>query len=375
MKHRTLIFSFPFASAMGGGERYLERLVAGLSPRGFDFTLVSSSRALLTTFWRHGWEARPIWGGIEPVSKSALGLFLITLPFFLPIHLGILAYFRIFRGARRLICLSLTDKLLATAPARIFGLKVIWLEHLIPGRSLIQNPYRFPLMLLSRLARVVTVSQAAAKGFSRLGYHRGGMDIIPPGLSEDETLADGPSEKLVVGVVSRLSKEKNLDMLIRAFSRAAEKIPAAELRVFGDGPERQALEASVAKLAMGHRVVWHGHIERRADIFQGLRLLAVPSTRESFGLSALEAQGRGLPVLASNVGGLPEVVEDGRTGRLLPPEDEEAWSGALLELLSDIDLCRRLGFAGHARAMRLFSLEKTLAAWEGLLRHDTRSHT
>src|SRR5512135_3507201 len=139
---RILFFSFPYESAPGGGERYTEQTVEGLVENGHAVTLVSSSRALLRIFDERSWEALPLWGGVEPVSKAAALIFPLTVPFFLPLLACVLLWFRLRRGGRAVVCLSLTEKLLATLPARLLGLRVIWMEHLVAGRSLLQNPFR-----------------------------------------------------------------------------------------------------------------------------------------------------------------------------------------------------------------------------------------
>ena len=139
---RVLFFSFPYESAPGGGERYTEQTAEGLIAGGHRVTLVSSSRALLGTFYRRGWGAVPLWGGIEPVTAATVALFAATSPIFAVLLGVVLAWSRFFRDGRVLVCLSLTDKLLATLPARLVGMRVIWMEHLVAGRSLIQNPFR-----------------------------------------------------------------------------------------------------------------------------------------------------------------------------------------------------------------------------------------
>src|SRR5690349_2471539 len=136
---RILFFSFPYESAPGGGERYTEQTAEGLIAGGHRVTLVSSSRALLGTFYRRDWGAFPLWGGIEPVTAATVAMFAVTSPIFAVLLGVVLTWFRFFRGGRVLVCLSLTDKLLATLPARLLGLRVIWMEHLVAGRSLLQN--------------------------------------------------------------------------------------------------------------------------------------------------------------------------------------------------------------------------------------------
>ncbi len=363
---RTLVLSFPYASAMGGGERYLERLVEGLAPRGRTFDLVSSSKALLRLFISRRWEAHPFWPAIEPVSKLAIILFpvfaLIAAPLFFFIILSAKR-----RGTDSVICLSLTDKLLATVPARLFGLRIVWLEHLMPGRSIVLNPYRPILALLSRWATVVTVSNAVASELRRLDLAGRQTLIIPPGLGPDEFGHAAPATSPTVGVASRLAHEKNVALLIEAFVHVLKSIPNAMLVIHGTGPEYETLRNLTAELGIAEHVQFMGHTQERSRIYDGLTVLAVPSAQESFGLSALEAMGRGVPVIATRTGGLPEVVEDGVSGLLVPPDNALAFSDTLVKMLMDADLLARFSETARKRAAERFHLDRTLDAWHRLL--------
>jgi glycosyltransferase involved in cell wall biosynthesis len=125
--------------------------------------------------------------------------------------------------------------------------------------------------------------------------------------------------------------------------------PNARLLLAGDGPERRSLERLAARLGLVDRVeftgeVPHDHVPQtlaRMDVF------AMPSTWEGFGVAALEAAAMELPVVASNVHGIPDVVEDGVTGILVPPKDVAALSQAILRLLRDPDEQCRMGRAGR----------------------------
>ena len=94
------------------------------------------------------------------------------------------------------------------------------------------------------------------------------------------------------------------------------------------------------------------------DYYQRAALLVMPSFYESFGIACLEAMAFGLPVVATRVGGLPEVIEDGVTGLLVPPGDADALAQAMIRLLSDADLRRRMGQAGRERVLKEFTTER-----------------
>lgn len=360
----VLVLSHPYSAAYGGGERYLETLVAGLMTRDFRFELVTSSAPLLDVFQQLKLPARPSDLGPEPVSKRALPLFVLKAPYLLA-----RMYFIIRRakrtGTEAVVCLALTDKLLATPLAKLLKMKVFWVEHLVPGRSLTKNPLRPFYAALSRLVTVVTVSQAVVNGLMHLGVPRENIEIIPPGI--EMPIESASLRSATVGVVARLAPEKNVALALRAFKRVSAAFPNAHLDIFGDGPERAELEKLAESLGINDRIAWRGFTNDPKNIYPGLRVLAVPSRAESFGLAALEAMSWGVPVVATEVGGLPELIQDEITGLLVPGDDETALAAAILRVLEGDDLAARLGANGRTASGR-WSIRWNLAAWEKLLK-------
>lgn len=363
----TIIFSFPFASAMGGGERYTETMVAGLMKKGRHFTLISSSAALQEVFAKHGWKQHAVFGGFEPVTKLNVLLFALTAPVFILMHAAILLWFKAVHKTDSIICLSYTDKIIATPIAETLKMKVIWMEHLIPGKKHRKSPYRSLLVSESKHAQIVTVSKAAMNGLVELGLPKDRFTIIPPATWIPETakeLTDSP----VIGCISRLHKEKNVQMLLDAFREVLREIPDAKLEIYGDGPERQALEAVVKERRQTESITFHGWVDTRTGVYETFRVLAVPSKKESFGMAALEAEAHGIPVVATKVGGLVEAVAHQVTGLLVADDDAEAMSRALLRILKDKALGEKLGAQGRALAESLYTKQKLVDAWDDLLK-------
>ena len=360
---RVLFLSFPYTSSHGGGERYTEQAVEGLLRTGHEATLVSSSNALLATFKARGWKMTALWCGLEPMTPFAALVFPLTALIAMPMLFLLLAWFRYARGTKAIVCLSFIEKLIATPIARLFGMRVIWTEHLVAGRSLRLNPYRGWYVACSRHATVVTVSEAAASALIEVGVPKASIRIIPPGTAP-EAVSPAPDQP-VIGTISRLSPEKNVGLLLQAFALVAKEMPEAKLEIFGDGAERRDLEALAKKLHIAEKTVFHGYVEHASDHAR-FSVLAVPSARESFGVAALEAMARGTAIVATRVGGLPEVITDVETGLLVPPNDAPAMAGALLKLLRDKALAARMGEAGRARAESLFTEEKMQRAWTAL---------
>ncbi len=361
---RVLFLSFPYASSQGGGERYTEQVIEGLHRAGHETFLISSSDALLATFKNRGWNAIALWCGLEPVTPLAVLLFPLHAILSLCVLLCTIVWFRFVRKTKVIVCLSLTEKLIATPIAHLLGMNVIWTEHLVAGRSLTLNPYRYWYAACARLAQVVTVSQAAKRALVGVGVPASRIQIIPPGVAPRAAHAPIP-EKPVIGAISRLSREKNVALLLEAFALIIKELPEATLEIFGDGPERSSLEALAAKLGITKATTFRGYVERAID---GARfsICIVPSERESFGMTALEVMSCGIPVVATRVGGLPEVIVDGETGMLVPPNDASAMATAALTLLRDKEGAARMGEAGRLRATRVFTEEKMQQAWNQL---------
>ena len=155
----------------------------------------------------------------------------------------------------------------------------------------------------------------------------------------------------VVGTVARLSREKGLDVLLRAIAIVVSDAGRAlRLLIVGDGPERRKLERLADRLGIGDITEFRGEIPHD-DVPAALAevdIFAMPSLAAGFGVAALEAAATGLPVVASDVHGIPDVVDHLRTGLLVPPANPAALAAALHQLIDDGDLRKELGTAGRA---------------------------
>jgi glycosyltransferase involved in cell wall biosynthesis len=158
----------------------------------------------------------------------------------------------------------------------------------------------------------------------------------------------------VIAVIGRvLSAQKGQELLIRAMPEVLRQCPDMVLLVGGDGPDRAALEALVRELGLGRAVRLLGHRDDIPDLLASTDVLVVPSLcEEAFPFTALEGLAAGRPVVASAVGGLPEIVRDGETGLLVAKGDASALVDATLRLLRNPALAHRLGRAGSAFAAR-----------------------
>jgi glycosyltransferase involved in cell wall biosynthesis len=164
------------------------------------------------------------------------------------------------------------------------------------------------------------------------------------------------SSDFVVGAVARFDRRKGLDLLIEAASLARPRLPELKLLLVGDGVERPRLEAQIRDLGLESAVRCPGACSDVGPFLAAMDLFAAPSRTEGQGIAIVEAMAAGLPVLASRVGGIPEVVADGVCGRLLPSGAKTPWSAALVDLGTRPEERRRLALQAPARAAA-FSLE------------------
>jgi N-acetyl-alpha-D-glucosaminyl L-malate synthase BshA len=171
------------------------------------------------------------------------------------------------------------------------------------------------------------------------------------------------SDTRVLMHISNFRPVKRVRDVVAVFARVAKRIPSVLVMV-GDGPDRSDAEAAARELGVADRVFFLGKIETVAPLLAGADVFLLPSTNESFGLSALEALASGVPVIGSNAGGLPEVVRDGETGILCAVGDVDAMSDATIELLEDRTRWQAMSETAAADARARFSLDDIVADYE-----------
>lgn len=175
-------------------------------------------------------------------------------------------------------------------------------------------------------------------------------------------------EGLVIGTVARLVPEKGINRLIEAFGRLCASHCGVRLVISGDGPLRPTLEEQVRRANLSNSVHFLGYRSNVEAVLSGFDLFVLPSLTEGIPLALLEAMAAGVPVLATAVGGVPEVIEGCRSGCLVPPNDVEALHRTLEHLISDPAKRAHLARGGRARVEHLFDLEAMAHAYRVLYR-------
>jgi glycosyltransferase involved in cell wall biosynthesis len=203
-----------------------------------------------------------------------------------------------------------------------------------------------------------------AEGFppGRIGVVLNGIDPGAPASDADRRTARQKlqlcADALVVGTIARLNPVKDLGLLIRAFAALRQVQPRAVLVVVGDGEERQALAATAGELGLANAVRFLGQRDDARTLLPAFDLFANSSISEGISLTILEAMAANRAVVATRVGGTPEVIEDGHTGLLVPARDPDAFAGALIRLADDPAARRVLGSRARTAVATRFTIDR-----------------
>lgn len=172
----------------------------------------------------------------------------------------------------------------------------------------------------------------------------------------------------LVGCIARLDPVKNHAMLLASFKRVTATLPYARLILVGDGPLRHALQTLAADLGLSRVVIFAGAFPDAQSLYRDLDAFVLASFAEGTSISVLEAMASGVPVVATAVGGNPDLLANGTCGLLVPSGDSAALADAVIRLLRDADLRVKLADAGRARATSTFSQASMVLTYEGLYR-------
>lgn len=234
--------------------------------------------------------------------------------------------------------------------------------------------------LCTRLShRVIAVSQHTADHLIGVeGAPSAKVRVIHNGIDFERVRVSSPqgpariraelglADTRVVLMAARMHPEKGYEHLLAALPRVLAEAPDVVLLIAGTGPLEGRYRAVSASLGLAKSVRFLGFRRDLPDVIAASDLVVLPSVAEAFGLVAAEALYLGVPVVASRVGGIPEIVDDGIDGLLVPPGDSEALALALVQLLLDDERRRRLRGAGREKVASRFSFRRMVAAYERL---------
>lgn len=252
----------------------------------------------------------------------------------------------------------------------------------LPGAALASVPVRIGsrrgfvetpgLQMMQRASyaaahRVVANSQAAAQRLRVEGVPEHKIVVIPNGIDSSIFPPREYSQRpRRIAMVACLREEKRIDVLISAAPRVLARYPDAEFLIVGDGSCRDQLVTLARERGVTERFRFLGHRDDVPAVLSMADLFVLPSRSEAFPNSIIEAMASGLPVVASAVGGIPELVDDGNTGRLVPPGNAEALAAALIDLLDQPERAAQFGRAGRLRIEQTYSFDRMVGQMETL---------
>ena len=300
-------------------------------------------------------------------SKQILPLFMIGLP--LPLKQSPKAIAEIFSNCRKILYEVMPDlvhihtasemSLPILAVGKSMGIPIVFHLH---GEFIDGSIKPAELRLLENTNIIVTVSCAVERSIAN--YIMPGTKVFPilNGLNIPEVLSTYDYQKPIqIIMAGRFAPEKGFSIGIRAFATFLNLYPDATLKLVGNGPQRYKLQQLAQDLGIGKSVDFCGVLNRKARLVETAKSFCavVPSIGgEGFGLFAAEASSVGLPVIASNLGGLPEVIENNVSGILVTPGESHEISTALTYLATNLVAHRNMGLAGRRNAIAKFSFSQ-----------------
>jgi glycosyltransferase involved in cell wall biosynthesis len=261
---------------------------------------------------------------------------------------------------------------------QLFAAPVIWIGWLRrkpvivnyrggEAREYLRASARWVKPSLARAAQLVVPSGFLRQVFSEFGVSAS----VIPNIIDLETFypaPDRPSESVFTLVITRnLEPIYGLDTAIRALALAREAIPAIQLKIAGSGPQGEELQRLADGLGLGSAVVFLGRLERNqiVELYHSAHAMLNPSRVDNMPNSVLEALACGLPVISTNVGGVPYIVEDGQTAMLVPRDDAQAMAQAVVRLYSDTTLRSQLRESG-CRVVAQYAWSEVRPQWLAL---------
>ncbi len=266
------------------------------------------------------------------------------------------------------------SNLMLIPAAKLADVPVVLGSHRQIGDLLTTRQFHAQTRAFRLCDRIVCNSAAAAGRLEQSGIRRSRLVIIPNGLADESFAVTPPAlprepNVVRIGMISRMNHPvKRHDLFLRVAARLARRFPQLQFVLVGDGPLRAGLEALVAHLELTDRVHFLGDCRDIPAVLAALDITVLPSSSESLSNVILESMAAGVPVVAARVGGNSEVVEDGKTGFLFGPGDEEMFAALLETLALQPELRQRVGSAARARAQAEYSIARVQEHYQQLYR-------
>ena len=348
----------------GGAQEHLYGLVTRMDPTRYDVSIVAlSPGSAVRKLQRAGFDVLVIDEPDDAIAVGALAAHLVEVrPDVIHNHM----YRAELVGTRAAIALGEIGHRKPYVVSTVHSSRIRSDEDRQMLREL--TPRMDQLIAVSKMMERKLIDEGRTATPVRLIYN--GVDLSR--YDEQEPCCTLPEEygmepgSQIVGVVARLEPEKGHPTLLEAWPQVLRSVPDAYLLIVGEGSRREALEAQARHLRIAHRVVFTGRRDDVPAVTAALDVAVLPSYREAQGLSILEAMALSRPVVASDVGGIPEMITDGVTGLLVPPHDADTLAAAITRVLLDHSFADMLARAAHDMVHDRFCIQLMVNAIEAI---------
>ena len=217
--------------------------------------------------------------------------------------------------------------------------------------------------------KVIAVAKAEEKLLLEKGIRRGLVQTILNGVPDPLKLKFNnpellrklsPANLILIGAIARLETTKGIHFLIEAFARLTPQFPELHLIIVGAGGKEPELKEQATKLGLGGRISFTGYQRNIHDYLHHFQIFIIPSLHEAHPLVLMEGMGHGKPIVATTVGGIPEVIKDGENGLLVSPANSEELATAMKRLLIEPELLIKIGKKGRETYEKEFTVERML---------------
>lgn len=373
MNNKLNILFFKFSLAMGGGERFNFVLGKKLKEKGYNIKFYSNFSPFLKKLKSAGLRSKRFYWGQEVGARRYLPQYFLLLPINMVRFFFILLFNKKRLAQNVVLFQSLNEKVFATSLAKFLGYKVFWIEHLSIRPWLVRSFFKKAYIRKSIKADKIIVISNLIKNelINDLNIPKDKIETIYSGVDLDDFYALDEKtienekkkygffrESKIIGYVGRLHEEKGINILIDSFYQVSRRFDHLYLLLAGDGPEKNKLEAQALRLGLEKKVLFLGHKENIPLFMNLIDIFVLPSVvRESFGIVLIEAMACSKVVVASELGGIPEIINSGADGFLFEPGNEKELTDHLSKILSDEKLMQQIGASALKRVKRYFSVD------------------
>lgn len=353
---------------MGGAEEYMLLLINEFIENGHKVLLTTNKGK----FFNKGRSLSidvleipiilDIIGNIKGFLKS-----LFYMPFALFFYVGLLLNFKK-KNVDIILMSGFSEKMVVSFLSLFINIPVIWIEYGSLKTIFPRNLY-FPKMLYKLLKNIpkkiiIPANNTKENLVKDANISLNKFALIPCGIKlvNRKNMEEFPVElkgKYIIGNISRLTKEKGQQYLIKSLPLIIEKIPSVVLLIIGDGPDKKYFKDLAINLGIEDKVIFTGYVDDVFKYYKYMDIFVFPTVwdLEGFGLVMVEAMSQKIPVIASNLGPVPEIIDNGKTGILVQPKNAEAIAETVIELANNKEKRKILGENGYKKAIGCYDIK------------------